>query len=311
MIQEYALEPELVASWHDPLLARFFIDRFGYGTGRVVSRYPKKWRRLVWEAFQATFDATAGDIGRKRIEELLAQLTTPAIRRPGFIWVDAHGWLENAEEENTRRPFHAILARDNPRGQTEVVRLNDVVEGTSEAWNAPGSIVVDRTAGSMADGVAAMLRCATQVFFVDPHFRASRPKFCNPLAAFLRILRSDAPQVTIELHTGHVTETAPDWDTFRRECEQHLPDLVPTGLTLTVRRWKNRDGGERLHNRYILTDIGGVQFGVGLDEGDQGTTDDIALLSSESYRRRFAEYSGPAHAFDLEGQMTIKGRSAQ
>ena len=105
MIQEYALEPELVASWHDPVLARFFIDQFGYGTGRVVSRYPKKWRKLVWEAFQATFGATAGDIRRKRIEELLAQLTMPVVRRPGCIWNAARGWLENAEQENARRPF--------------------------------------------------------------------------------------------------------------------------------------------------------------------------------------------------------------
>ena len=189
------------------------------------------------------------------------------------------------------------------------MRLDDVIEGTSEAWRTPVSVVVDRTAVSMADGVAAMLRCATYLLFVDPHFRASLPRFRNPLAAFLRYVRTDAPQVTIELHTGHVTENAPDWDTFRRECKRYLPRLVPTGLRLTVRRWKIRAHGERLHNRYILADIGGVQFGVGLDEGGQGTTDDVTLLSPQSYRRRFNEYSGPGHAFDLEGKITIAGRS--
>ena len=230
MIQEYALEPELVASWHDRLLGRIFIDQFGFGTGRVVSRYPKKWRKLVWQAYQATFGATAGDMGRKRIEELLAQLTTPEIRRPGCIWIDAHGWLENAEEENARRPFHAVLARDNPRGRAEVMLADDVLAGTSEAWNAPVSIVVDRTAVSMADGVAAMLRCASRVFFVDPHFRASQPKFRNPLAAFLRIVRTDAPQVTIELHTGHVTETAPDWDLIQNRLGPGQTEAVEAGL---------------------------------------------------------------------------------
>ena len=64
-----------------------------------------------------------------------------------------------------------------------------------------------------------------------------------------------------------------------------------------------------LHNRYILADIGGVQFGVGLDEGDQGTTDDITLLSADSYQRRVAEYSGPRHAFDLEGEVSIEGQA--
>ena len=51
MIHEYALEPELVASWHDRMQFRFFIGQFGFGTGRVVSRYPKQWRELVLEEF--------------------------------------------------------------------------------------------------------------------------------------------------------------------------------------------------------------------------------------------------------------------
>ena len=309
MIREYALEPELVATWHDPVHGRFFIEMFGYGTGRVVSRYPKKWPRLVWDAYQATFKATAGEIGTKRIEELLAQLTKPDIRRPGCIWTDNRDWLKNAEDEHIRRPFHAILARNNPRNRAEVILSDDILAGTPQAWNAPNSIVKERTAVSMANGVAPMLRCATRIYFIDPHFRASQQKFRNPLAAFLQVVRTDVSQVMLELHTGHVTENAPEWDTFRRECELRLPGIIPNGLTLIVHRWKNRTSGEKLHNRYILADIGGVQFGCGLDEGDPGTTDDISLLSADSYSRRLNEYSGIAHTFELEGKITIEGEA--
>ena len=308
MIYEYALEPELVASWHDRLLGRFFVEHFGFGTGRVVSRYPKKWRKLVWEAFQAVFGAAAGEIERKRVEELLARLTAAEVRRPGCVWDDACAWLENAERENERRPFHAILSRGNPRGQPNVVRADDILTGTPEIWLAPGSIVVERTAASMANCVASMVRAATQILLVDPHFRASRPRYRNSLGDYLGLVRIGVPQVTVELHAGHVADDAPDWDTFRRECERHLPSLVPAGLTLIVRRWTNRAGGERLHNRYVLTDIGGVQFGVGLDEGDPGTTDDVSRLHTKAYRRRMDDYAGAAPAFDLEGELRISGR---
>jgi hypothetical protein len=117
------------------------------------------------------------------------------------------------------------------------------------------------------------------------------------------------PAIRIELHAGHLVDSAPDWNFFRGECENYLPHIVPTGLTLTVRRWKNRVAGERLHNRYVLTDIGGVQFGVGLDEGDPGTTDDVTRLAPDSYRRRLEEFTGPAYAFDLEGELVIVGRA--
>jgi hypothetical protein len=113
----------------------------------------------------------------------------------------------------------------------------------------------------------------------------------------------------LQLHAGHIADDAPPWDIFRGECEQHLPQIIPDGFMLTVCRWKNRNGGERLHNRYILTDVGGVHFGFGLDEGDPGTTDDIALLSADAYRQRLENYTGPTLAFDLEGAVTINGQA--
>jgi hypothetical protein len=114
--------------------------------------------------------------------------------------------------------------------------------------------------------------------------------------------------IAFELHAGHVADDAPPFKMFQQESEQFLPGLVPRGQNLLVRRWKNRSLGEKLHNRYVLTDIGGVQFGVGLDEGDVGTTDDVTLLSTDVYRRRLEDYSGPAYAFDLEGEFKIVGQ---
>ena len=231
----------------------------------------------------------------------------PEVRRPGCVWNDAHVWLENAEHENERHPFHAILSRDNPRGLPRVMRPDDILDGTPEAWRAPGSIVVERSAASMADSVASMLRSAKRILLVDPHIRPSRPRYRNSLHEFFGLVGIGMPCVTLELHAGNVAAYAPDWDNFRRECKRHLPCLVPAHLNLIVRRWTNRDGGERLHNRYILTDIGGVQFGVGLDEGDPGATDDVTRLDTDAYDRRMEDYAVAAPAFKLEGELLIRG----
>ena len=75
MIHEYALEPEVVASWHDRDKGRFFIDQFGCGAGRIVGMYPSKtnWRKHVWAALDADFSPT--DIDRKRMREIVQKLT--------------------------------------------------------------------------------------------------------------------------------------------------------------------------------------------------------------------------------------------
>ena len=229
MIREYALEPELVASWHELIVGRFFIDQFGSGTGRVVSRYPRKWRRLVWDAFEAAFGGGAGDIERKRIEELLAQLVVPEVRRPNCIWDETKDWLANTETEHARKPFFAILARENPRTNVAVICASDVLRGTPPAWPAPNSVVVARTADAMSAAIAPMLACATKVLFIDPYFRAVKPEFNRPLAAFLKLLAVAVSDISVELHTADREETPP-WDSFRRECEEYLPRVIPKSL---------------------------------------------------------------------------------
>jgi hypothetical protein len=47
-----------------------------------------------------------------------------------------------------------------------------------------------------------------------------------------------------------------------------------------------------------LTDVGGVLFAAGLDEGDHGATDDLHLLDREQYEARWQQYAGDAPAFD-------------
>ncbi len=314
MIHEYALEPELVASWHNRSDSRFFIEHFGFNqtgdaTGRVVAQYPKKWEKRVWDAFSANSgQSTRSFETRRRIETLLRELKKTLIRRPNISWDDQRTWLENAEQENTRHPFHAILACDNPRNKPNVVRGDDVLDDTPPLWRVRPAIPVERQAMKMANHLEPMLRCATKIFFVDPYFRALEPRFQNPLREFLRIICDGSRPVTLEYHTA-CYDNAPAWDHFQQECQDALPDIIPRGFELTVRRWEERPRGERLHNRYILTDVGGVQFPHGLDEGTG--TDDISRLSREIYRKRCNDYghSGFNPAFDLEGDIVITGRS--
>ena len=69
-----------------------------------------------------------------------------------------------------------------------------------------------------------------------------------------------------------------------------------------------KDSGEKLHNPYILTDIGGVSFGVGLDDGADGETDEVMLLENKTYQFRWAQYMSPEPAFELVDELMIEGK---
>ena len=96
---------------------------------------------------------------------------------------------------------------------------------------------------------------------------------------------------------------------LRTRCRRSLPRRIPDGVQLVLLRLRERPGGQRLHNRYILTDLGGVVFGAGLDDGEDGETDDVALMDRAQSQLRWAQHSGDTMAFDMaEAQVEIRSR---
>jgi hypothetical protein len=84
---------------------------------------------------------------------------------------------------------------------------------------------------------------------------------------------------------------------FEQEAAK-MATRLPTGICVEFSRWRQRTGGEKLHNRYILTDLGGVSLGVGLDAGEAGETDDLLLLPRAQYENRWSQYVSNNGAFE-------------
>lgn len=200
------------------------MEKFGLGQPRIVSRYPKRWKRLVWGAFQS-----ANDFEAKRMEELLARLGERMVQRRNFIWEPTRTWIENAQREHARIPFRAILARGNPAGHPGTVTAEEL-DDSAPLWAVPRGITVARSADQMATAVAAMLRIAQVVLFVDPHFGPERPRYRRPLEALLGAVVKGRPleiPARVEVHTSIDHTGTPEF--FHGECRRQLPRCVPEG----------------------------------------------------------------------------------
>ncbi len=302
MIYEYALEPEMVAAWSNLHSQPHFKRAFGLGQGRIVSRYPKSWAKMVWDSFSGD-----SDMDKKRLEELLARLKETMVKRKDYCWdSDKGSWLENAVQEHARHPFFAIMARSNPK-DNGVILIEADLTGTGVAkWDVPRSCVIPRNAVDMATSIEKMLSCCRWVKFIDPYILLNE-EYLPSLKAFFEILRNDrpvGPPEQIEIHTTDTDKKGAATAFLKRRLEA----LIPTGLSVTLFRWKEKPDGQRLHNRYILTDIGGVSFHHGLDTGARGETDDIDLLDRNSYEFRCSQYNREASAFNLiENPLQITG----
>jgi len=308
VVHEYALEPELVATWSDLRDCRYFRENFGIGQGRLVSRFPKNWRKRVYEAIRERDDVT--EMGSARLQALVDQLCEDMVKRSlGHFDHTRGGWLGNALREHEQRPFHAILARSNPAGHEDVVSGDDLAgHADRPLWSTRRTRAASRRAQDLAQVVAPLLRISSTIIFVDPYFTPSRREYRETLAAFLCQATTGRPvplpaRVEVLVKEDERKGTS---DFFRNECVERLGPLISRDLRLEVRQLAEKWDGQELHNRYILTDLGGILFGHGLDEAKNKKGkghDDLVLLTDDVYQHRWSQYSErPLTAFDEREQ---------
>lgn len=296
MIHVYALEPQLVASWAKREQFRFFYDKFGLGTPRAMLELPAftNWKRAVFREAER-LDLSEED--KKRLEELFRLLGEHRSRRRDSVYDGLLTWLENAEREHDRRPFAGILATANPRTHSAVL-LGEQFDVQDRRWCYPVGVTPARDPEAIAQALVGMLVNCRKLHLVDPHFGPENSRHRKVLEAILRILakHSDVPEV-IRLHCAEKSTV-----TFFESEAAKMASRLPVRMTVEFIRWKQRAGGEKLHNRYVLTELGGVTLGTGLDEGSAGETDDLNLLSYAQYERRWKQFVEDDGSFELVDQ---------
>lgn len=298
LIKEYALEPQLLTSWDK---FQRMVSCFGIEQGRLISRFPKHWKRMVIESL-----GECQEIERKRIVSGLERIDGRMLPRE-HEWNASLAWLSNAENEHQMRPFHSIIARENPT-RNEDVLVYDEIDDTSPhtKWASNRSCSVARRARDMAAAVSVLLKRSKTIVFIDPHFNPNEPRYQATLEEFLSVALRDRRSPLPSKIEYHVGDNA-DFSFFDKECRK-LSSIIPQGIEIHFVRWKQK----QLHNRFILTDRGGVSFPNGLDAdlGSVPISRDLLLLLDEQARQNtFEEYAGeePKYTPCPHGRVVVRG----
>ncbi|HEX7840796.1 MAG TPA: hypothetical protein VF469_25135 [Kofleriaceae bacterium] len=302
MIHAFALEPRLVATWGRREEFRFIHDKFGLGTPRALLELPafSKWKRAVYAA-AAELGLSQEDM--KRIEELFRVFGEHKIRRVDSVYDGLLAWLENAEREYDRRPFAAILTTENPRGH-QAVLVGDQLGPANSRWTCAMGATPARTPEALATALSAMLVNCKALHLVDPHFGPENARHRKVLEVLMDVIGTHG--LVLEVIRVHCSEKS-SLAFFEQEAAKMAASL-PRGISVEFARWRQRGGGEKLHNRYVLTDLGGVALGIGLDAGEAGETDDLLLLPRAQYERRWAQYVANNGAFDrVDSPASVQG----
>lgn len=291
MFYEYAVEPRAIgSSW---AIFRYVIEKFGFDKGRLISEFPKRW-------FREVYNATIGlpPVQKKRIEEGLNQARKNKVVRSGRPYDGQAGdWLYNALREHRRLPFHAIIARANPSGD-EAVLLADDIDELQLLMNVPHDCAVRRDAASLSAAMKEMLRFSSRILFVDPFYDPFNERYKSTFRECLGIVSSLNPAAACEIHYRY-HDRKPANDVLEREAARLFSDVIPKGMEVTIFCWKQKDHGEDFHARYLLTDKGGIALDAGFSAEGSHQTTDMHLMSYGLSQEKLKMFGLTSAHYDL------------
>lgn len=305
MLKEFAVDPAVIASSYE--ICRYLISQFGADKGRLISRYPKTWKRMAFDAASRLPDGLRKERVVESINNLDREwLTLTTSNRP--YTAPADPWLVNARAAHAAVPFAAIICDQDDLPN----RLIDArsCDERNPLFVASNSVAVRRSAQDLADVGKLLLRNCRALRLIDPYFKPLRLKWRRSLGAMLALI----PDISSVHCEYHVQEK--DNSPATNELKQHLRELagfIPVGGTLRIVRWQEQEGGERFHRRYLLIENAGLYF-EGLDEEVRAAqTTDVYLVGKDLHARRWAEYNagsttfrpfGPVLIVDSDGNVT-------
>ncbi len=292
MLKEFAVDPAVITSSFET--CRYLIDQFGVDKGRLIAKFPSRWKRMAYEAA----DSLPDGLNKERVVEYINGLGSEwlTLTSSNRAYASPEGpWLDNALTAHAGNPFSAILC-----DQDDLSR--QLVDGRAcdekhPLFQASHSAIVNRNAVELAAVGRLVLENCRVLRLIDPHFKPARPKWRSSLREMLCLI-PNITNVSCEYHV-HDKPDSPDTDELKRQLAQ-LRGSIPAGGQLRIIRWQEQDDGERQHRRYLLTENAGLYFEGGLDEevGAKQTTD-VGALGRDVHRQRWSEYNLDAHIYDL------------
>ena len=297
MIHEFAVEPEILANLAH---AQRLTEAFGFDRGRFLAQVPD---RLEWQARVAKATETAQGEGRlqpvkrKSIVEKHAPHIAGTMRGASRSYSPDADWVENAIHAHQVDPLRLIIAARTKDG-TPSVRCLDDIDPNDELWKTEQTQCVGKTASTLANLVSPLLRVSQEVYIVDPYLSStkrngSESNYIPTLNAICRDVETRPPVKVFEVHvrSKRLKHDGMTDEEFECKCKQLLPKTLPKDQRVRVCIWSTKTGSDRLHDRFCLTNVWGIQVSSGFEQWGDNQFATLTLLSPNEYRKRYDQFA--------------------
>jgi hypothetical protein len=298
MIYEYAITPSLCSDWQD---LRYFLSNFKGEQGRLFSDVPrKKWKIL---AKSAVNQSNWGPVMKNRLKTGIDKLARQSIHRRNYVpEPQSDLWLDHAITAHKDRPFMAIIS-DGLRSEEDSIISIEKNLDENYRWDIPFDRIIRRRPPEMVKEIMPMLDCSREVVLIDRNFDPMKYRWREFLIELAKTLsqREFSPSIyKIGYHTGdHIDGRRISAHEIEIMCNKKLSKEIPMNMTINFAVWPK----EELHDRYVITDVGGIEFGIGLDIYDGSGPEEVRLsrISDDTRKSLWGRCKSRNIDFSLKG----------
>ncbi|MCG8317804.1 MAG: hypothetical protein MI976_31725, partial [Pseudomonadales bacterium] len=281
-----------------------FFQSFNNRTARLISDVPKDWQRSAFQAINNLPHETCKPVHRKTLKESLKRLLRSNLVKNRGASSNGLGvpWIEFVAEENSKYPFAAILGLDAQTTPVQVFGFEELLFDSPKSWNKDDQDHVVRNAEAIVEAMSPLLIVSKSVQLVDPHFSFIRPTW-ERYEPVLRGLVKKLDQFnfgrgikTVSIHTSDKLGS------MSQQLENAAREWLPEGISVKVYHWPE----SKMHDRFVLTDVGGLYYGHGLDEASPGKAGEVlvSVLDHATYRQELGKVTGaPTRSYDVCGEV--------
>lgn len=161
-----------------------------------------------------------------------------------------------------------------------------------------------------------LLKQSSKILFIDPYFfkrdnEKYKGKWLVTLKKFIEVEKKENTVFEYHLEISdneYIKKPDKRKEDFQIDCDNSIKNILPFGIKITLYRWKKIDHtGDKFHARYILTDLGGVWFDVGLDKGKSGETTNVARLEDKVWKTRLDSFKEENKVYDFVDKVEVVG----
>lgn len=290
MIHDYAVQPEELFSPNG--LWQRHTD-LGVACGRIITDFPgMNWLEDAKQQLDAN-DHAIGTRAHRTLDEWRCNLQKKGTlrRRPDFVPAsESSDWATTVGRENRSRPFQAIICNDEQLfpGCNNVIRKLDIDLG-HERWKVPKNVPVRRVVDSVAAVMRPLAAMSHDLLFVEPYF-AKRTDACGAIAKIIAQAQNDTyPLRHVEVHTeckdGQTLTSA------KENITDHFPGLLQKYWMKSEKLKVTVKFRSRLHDRCLLTELGGISLSAGFDHAQRKPDQKADLMDEDFWLEQQCEYN--------------------